>query len=381
MIPPSTANEKLKVELGPDRSYEIIIGSNNLDQFGAHLKSLQLGNSVFIVTTPVINRLYGKQLLNSLTVAGFNSQDILLVQVPDGEQSKSVEQWLQLIDKLYQFDRQLHRQVLLINFGGGVVGDLGGYVAASYRRGINYVQLPTTLLSHVDSAVGGKVGIDFSRAKNLIGSFYQPQLVWADIALLKTLDERQIRSGLAEVIKYGVISDPELFVFVEEHYRDILSLDIKALHHVVKTSYAIKLQLVEADELDQKGVRVKLNFGHTVGHAIEAAAGYALYTHGEAVAAGMLCAAEIARQLGIFPQAELSRLESLLLKTGLPVKVEGVELEQIMDSLLHDKKFVRGKNRFVLPTGIGQVQTREAIPDELIRRVIAGRLLLMDECR
>jgi 3-dehydroquinate synthase len=368
------SDEKLKVGLGPDRGYEIVIGCRNLDQLGSHLRSLQLGNSIFIVTTPVINRLYGEQLLTSLTKAGFSPQDILLAQVPDGEQSKSVQQWLELIDKLYQFDRELKRQVMLINFGGGMVGDLGGYVAASYRRGIDYVQLPTTLLAHVDSAVGGKVGIDFNQAKNLIGAFYQPRLVWVDLALLETLNRRQISSGLAEVIKYGVICDPGLFAFVEEHYGDILGLKMRALRQVVKTCYAIKARMVEADERDNQGVRVKLNLGHTVGHAIEAAAGYAPYTHGEAVAVGMLCAAEIALAQGMFSEAELNRLESLLVKVGLPVKAEGVKLTQIMDSLLHDKKFVRGRNRFVLPTRIGEVRTVEGVPDELVRRVVASRL-------
>ncbi len=367
-------NKKLKVELGPDRSYEIIIACQNLKEFGAHLRSLQLGNSIFIITTPVINNLYGEQLTCGLKTAGFAPQDILLVEVPAGEQSKSVEQWLKLVEELYQFDQQLERQVVLLNFGGGVVGDLGGYVAASYRRGINYVQLPTTLLANVDSAVGGKVAVDFKEAKNLIGAFYQPRLVWVDLALLKSLDARQIISGLAEVIKYGVICDPELFVFVEEHYKAILALEIWALERIVVSSYAIKAQMVEADEWDNRGVRIKLNLGHTVGHAIEAAAGYAAYTHGEAVAVGMLCAAEIARGLGMLAKAELVRLEKLLVEVGLPVGVKGVSLEQIMDSLLHDKKFVRGRNRFVLPTGIGKVEIREGVSDKLIRQVIAGRL-------
>ncbi len=370
----TTENEKLKVNLASDRSYDVIIGCGNLEEFGAYLKSLQLGSSLFIITTPVINRLYGKSLLAGLNKAGFAAQDILLVQVTDGEESKSVEQWLELIEKLYRFDRELERQVALVNFGGGVIGDLGGYVAAAYRRGIDYVQLPTTLLSNVDSAVGGKVGVDFKKAKNLIGDFHQPRLVWVDLELLKTLDERQVMSGLAEVIKYGVICDPGLFAFVEEHYEDILALEMWALKRVVVTSYAIKAKIVEADELDKKGVRVKLNLGHTVGHAIEAAAGYTTYTHGEAVAVGMLCAAEIAKGLGIFSQVETDRLEELLSKVGLPVRIEGVELAQIMDSLLHDKKFVRGRNRFVLPSSIGQVQVREGIPDKLIRQVIAGRL-------
>lgn len=374
MTLPTTENEKLKVDLASDRSYDVIIGCSNLDKFGAHLKSLQLGNSIFIITTPTINRLYGRRLLDSLTKAGFAPQDILLIQVPDGEQSKSVAQWLELIEKLYQFDRELRRQVLLLNFGGGVVGDLGGYVAASYRRGIDYVQLPTTLLSNVDSAVGGKVGVDFMEAKNLIGDFHQPRLVWVDLALLKTLDGRQVISGLAEVIKYGVICDPELFAFIEDHYKDILALEIGALRRVVATSYAIKAQIVGADELDKHGVRAKLNLGHTVGHAIEAAAGYATYTHGEAIAVGMLCAAEIAKTLGMLSQTETTRLEDLLVKVGLPVRIEGLGLEQIMDSLLHDKKFVRGRNRFVLPTRIGEVQLRDGISDELVRQVVASRL-------
>ncbi len=358
--------------MGPGRSYQVVIGSQNLPRLGFQLNTW--GNSVFVITNHKINSLYGQQLIDSLKSAGITSENILVSCVPDTEQSKSVECWLRLIQELYEFDATIKRRIVLVNLGGGVVGDLGGFVAATYRRGIPYVQVPTTLLSNVDSALGGKVGLDHNEAKNIIGAFYQPRLIWVDLSLLRTLDSRQLSSGLSEVIKYGVICSPALFGFVEQHLADIFSCNEQVLHHIVQESYQIKARLVEIDEFDQKGHRIILNFGHTIGHALEAAAGYEGYTHGEAVAVGMICAAEIASRMGIFPQEDVQRLEQLLVRANLPVRARGVSVEQIMQSLAHDKKFVGGRNRFVLPTAIGQVVVKEGVDEELIRKVVGERI-------
>ncbi len=367
-------NGKLKLDLGQNKTYEIIIGAYNLSRIGDYLKRRLPANSFFIVTSPVINNLYGKQLESSISNAGFLPDNILIAEVPEGEESKSVDYWLELLGKIYKFDSAIQRQTMILNLGGGVIGDLGGFVAAAYRRGIDYIQIPTTLLANVDSAVGGKVGIDFRNAKNLIGAFYQPKLVWVDLSLLKSLDKRQIRSGLSEIIKYAMICDADLFAYLEEHIYDVLALDMDALKHVVEVSYSIKAEIVQADEFDRNGVRAKLNFGHTVGHAIEAAAGYSSYTHGEAVAIGMVAACEIAQCLGMFSKSQTKALEDLLVRVGLPVRACNVGLEPVMDSLLHDKKFVRGKNRFVLPSSIGRVELIEDVDEGIIRQVVADRL-------
>ncbi len=365
--------ERLTVNLG-SRSYRIVVGANNLGELGPALQALDLGNSIFIVTTPRIAGLYAQLLIDKLASAGFPKSDIYLAQVPEGEEHKSSDEWLNLLHELMEFDRELTRHILVLNLGGGMIGDLGGFVAATYRRGVAYVQVPTTLLADVDSALGGKVGIDFGNAKNLVGAFYQPRLVWLELDFLQTLGERELRSGIAEIVKYGVIAEPELFAYLEEHYQQVLAKDVVALRSAILPSARVKAQMIEQDELDNLGIRVKLNFGHTVGHAIEAAAGYTRYTHGEAISIGMVCAGEIARALGMFSQEELGRLERLLTTFGLPVRISQVDFEKAWESLLHDKKFIRGENRFVLPVKIGAVEVRSDVPHELIRQVITSRM-------
>jgi len=364
--------EKIKIDLR-ERAYDIVIGYKNLEVLGEYVNSLKCGNEAFIITSPRISALYGHSVMRSLKSSGF--KQLAMAKFPDGEENKSLESYVRVMNQLYRFDRYQNKRFLIVNLGGGVVGDLGGFVAATYRRGMNYIQVPTTLLALVDSGIGGKVGINWQDAKNMVGAFYQPRLVYVDMAVLKTLPKREMLSGMAEVIKYGVIEDPGLFKLLEMHYRDIISLkDWDIVRKVVSTSYKIKARIVERDERDEKGIRIRLNFGHTLGHAFEAATGYRCYKHGEAVALGMICAGEIAHRLGIFRKDELGRLEELIGKVGLPLEIKGCNVRDVINSMRHDKKFIGGRNRFVLPTKIGNVRVIEGIDEGLIKEVIKGRM-------
>lgn len=364
-------NHTLTVNLD-DRSYPIIIGYNNLDRLGKYLLDLDLGTDIFLITNNQVGDLYAETLVLHLRRTGIT--EIRVARIPDGEQAKTIANWEQMLAEITNFDNGLNRRIAIVNLGGGVVGDLGGFVAATYKRGINFVQVPTTLLANVDSGVGGKVAVNFKQAKNLIGCFYQPRLVYVDLSLLRSLPLEELRAGLAEVVKYGVIADSQLFNYLEENCYSLLGYDRKALEHVVIQSYKIKAQIVEVDERDTKGIRAKLNYGHTFAHAIEAASDYALYRHGEAVAIGMLCAAELANQLGMFPVSETVRLENLLLKIGLPTRISGCTLSNILDSFAHDKKFVNKKNRLILPCRLGEVVIKEGVDEDLINQIIARRM-------
>lgn len=330
---------------------------------------LKLGNRAVVVTDPKIKQLLGKSLKKSLEHSGFSTAFIL---VPVGEASKSERIALALLKRIAALDTA--EKIFLVALGGGVVGDLTGFVAAVYKRGIGYVQVPTTLLAQVDSSIGGKTAIDLAVGKNLVGSFYQPRLVFSDVNLLRSLGKREIVSGLAEAVKYGVIQDEKLFSFIEQRTTELLRGVPAALMYVVDHCSRIKASVVEKDEQDKKGVRIILNFGHTVGHAVEAAYGFRRITHGEAVALGMLCAAEIANHLGLFRAKDLRRLSALLKRLGFPTRLGNIALERIMPALRRDKKFIGRTNRFVLPVKIGKVVVREDIPEALIRQVIVARI-------
>lgn len=360
--------KKLKIKLGK-RSYSLLIGSGALSETGSALKRLKIGKDAFVITNSKIWRLYGRRLVTSLRAGGFTH---VCEKVPDRETSKSNKQVVRLIDKISRADKR--RGTFIVAFGGGVVGDLAGFVASIYKRGIPYIQIPTTLLGQVDSAIGGKVAIDLDTAKNLVGAFYQPRLVVSDISLLKSLPAREIISGLGEIIKYGIIADRTLFGFLERDLKKILKLDKEALEYLVYRCSKIKARIVEKDELDRKGLRAILNYGHTIGHALEAAAGYSkLYTHGEAVAIGMATAAEIACRLGMLKEKDKERIELLIKKTGLPVKIRKLKLKRVIEAQMYDKKIIHGVNRFVLPTGIGKVRLREDIPKKLIWDAVKKR--------
>lgn len=359
--------EKLYVDL-KERGYSIKIGAGNLEQLGeamAALEPLQHAKSVFVITNERVGPLYGKQVLGSLKQAGFTP---LYFQLPDGEEYKSLES----ADKLYTLaiENGLDRQSAVVALGGGVVGDLAGFVAATYMRGISLIQVPTTLLAQVDSSVGGKVAVNHSLGKNMIGSFYQPQLVFIDVQVLKTLDPGEVRAGLAEVIKYGVIQDGDFFSYLEEHLEQVLALDQGILSYVIKKSCSIKSRVVEKDEREN-GMRVLLNFGHTIGHALEALTSYRIYRHGEAVAVGMVVAANIAVGRGLLKEEDKDRLEKLLNRAGLPTTVP-IAAADILNILPRDKKARHGKPRFVLPLVLGRVNLYEDVETDEIRAALVG---------
>lgn len=358
----------ITVKLGK-RSYKILIGIGIIKHLGSYLRKLKSGNSAYVITTMAVKSRYARALSKSLTQAGFKLKFKI---IPDTEKSKSIETAAAVIKDLARFDRQ--RKTFIIAFGGGVVGDLAGFVASIYKRGIPCIQIPTTLLAQVDSSIGGKTAVDLSEGKNLVGAFYQPSLVVSDVTLLKSLGLRQVRSGLAEVIKYGVIRDRLLFSYLEKNHGKILALSAQSLEFIVRQSSRIKAKIVQQDEREEKGLRTILNFGHTIGHAIEAAAGYRTYSHGEAVALGMLVAAEISKSLRLLKSSALEKIEKLIKAVGLPLKIKKIPLNKIIQAHYYDKKFKGAKNRFVLLRGIGKTKIVENIALLVIEEAIKQRL-------
>ena len=347
-------------------SYSIIVGKNILPQLGTSLKSLSLGQDAVIMTHPWLLRRYGAGLKKTLEQNGFSCSVFL---VPEGEKSKSVKTAFHLIEKIARHD--VFKRPFIVAFGGGVIGDLAGFVAATYKRGVPYVQVPTSFLAQIDCAIGGKVAIDLKFGKNLVGAFYQPRCVYSDVALLSTLPQRQLRNGLAEAIKYGIIDDPKLFDYIESHCEKLLRGNLNSLLKVVVKSSQIKAKVVSQDEKETKGIRTILNFGHTVGHAIEAAGQYRVYQHGEAIALGMRIASRISRDLGMLSQKNFERIDGLLTKAGLPKTIQKIKVNQILKMMKHDKKFIAGKNRFVLAKQIGKVHVVEGIDLKIIQRAIS----------
>jgi 3-dehydroquinate synthase len=359
--------ETVHVELG-ERSYDVLIDFDFLADLGEALKRRGLArDNVAVFTSPTVGGHYYAVVEGGLRQA--RMQGIGRFDIPDGEENKSLDQFVRAVRWLARFAPDPSIEPLVVALGGGVVGDLCGFAAACFRRGVSYVQAPTTLLAAVDSSVGGKTAVNLPEGKNLVGAFFQPRLVYVDLGTLKTLPEREVRSGVAEVIKYGAILDADLFLFLEHAVEDVVGLDAGALMRVVPACVQLKADVVGRDELDRAHERVCLNFGHTLGHAIEMAAD-AQMTHGECVAVGMVAAARISVKLGLCPPEALDRLEELVLRAGLPARAGGVDPERVLELMAHDKKFVTGRNRFVLLTDIGQWTEREGVPTELVREAV-----------
>jgi len=354
-----------------DHSYQIIIAPRLIKKTGVILRRFSLGKDACVITNATLHRLLKNPLTRSLNDAGITARFFL---VPDSEKAKSEKTANALFCTISAYDKK--RSIFVIALGGGVIGDVAGFVASVYKRGVPYVQIPTTLLAQVDSAIGGKVAIDLPIAKNLIGAFYQPRVVISDIDLLGTLPERQLKNGMGEVIKYGVIKDRALFSYVERSIEKILGRDRTALERIIARASTIKARIVEKDEFDTKGIRAVLNYGHTIGHAIEATAGYSrAYTHGEAIAIGMVVANEIAVRLGCLKQTEALRIKRLIEAAGLPTRMRpGLSLDRLLESHLRDKKFKGAVNRFILPTSIGSARVVENIPGSLIREAVKRHL-------
>jgi 3-dehydroquinate synthase len=352
--------EKIRVELA-ERSYDISIGVNVLEGIGDYIKSFGLSPKIAVVSNPTVFSLYGERVSDSVKKAGF---DFLKVIIPDGEEYKDLL-WVQNIynDLL---KHKLDRSSALIALGGGVVGDITGFAASTYMRGISYIQIPTTLLAQVDSSVGGKTGVNHKLGKNMIGTFWQPRLVWIDVETLKTLPEKELLAGLAEVIKYGVIYDKELFDFLEVNREKILNLDNKALTHIIKRSCEIKAEVVSKDERES-GLRSILNYGHTIGHAIETVTEYKNYLHGEAVAIGICLEARLSHMLNFIDNDQLSRIKGIIDSYGLPSEIPaGIDVNSMLSSIQLDKKAVAGELKFILPERIGSVKIYKGVTKSLI---------------
>lgn len=352
------------------RSYPILIGRGLLGRLGKLLRKADFGTDAYCVTNARIKNKYGRALAQALSGSGIGLRWKI---VPEGEGSKSTASAFSLLRGLAAFDRK--RRVFIIAFGGGVIGDLAGFAASIYKRGIPYIQVPTTLLAQVDSSIGGKTAVDLAIGKNLLGAIYQPKMVLSDISLLGSLDARQISSGLAEVIKYAAIKDKTFMAWLERNIGRILSADAAALEYTVYRCSRIKAAIVSRDETEEKGLRTVLNFGHTIGHALEAAGGYRKYNHGEAVALGMLAACALSSILGRLPAQDARRIESLIRRSGLPVRISKINPELVIRAHYRDKKFIGAKNRFVLLDGIGRARLAQNLPLGLIRRALQARII------
>ncbi len=353
----------LNVALG-ERSYPIHVGPGVLAQAGALLTPLLSQPRVVILTNPVVGALWLAPLHASLAAAGIASESIM---VPDGETFKS---WPTLQDVLTRLlEQKVERATTLVALGGGVVGDLAGFAAAIYQRGIPFVQMPTTLLAQVDSSVGGKTGINHALGKNMIGAFHQPRAVLIDTDCLSTLPDRQLSAGLAEVIKTAVIRDRSFFEWLEGNVARLVARDAGGLVHAVSESCRIKAAIVAADERET-GERALLNFGHTFGHAIEAGVGYGEWLHGEAVAAGMVLAARLSERLGFVAGADVARLRNLLKDVRLPVDAPNLGADRYLALMRHDKKVMAGWIRFVVLRGLGDASVASDVPVDTVRALL-----------
>lgn len=333
-----------------DESYDISIEPNLLERISHDLKTSPLGNKYAIVTDSNVRDLYGERLLKSLKKEGMNA---CLLDFPAGERSKNMETVTPLIGGL--LENGLDRKSAVIALGGGVVGDVAGFTASIFMRGIPCIQVPTTLLAQVDSSIGGKTAVDTAEGKNLVGLFFQPKRVYIDPAVLNTLPKREFANGLAEVIKHGIIGDGEFFRFLEENITKIKKMDPEPLTRAIWVSCKIKKEVVEEDPKEENK-RAILNYGHTVGHAIEAYGGYKKYLHGEAVAIGMNYAGRLAVKKGFWREDELERQNKLLKKASLPIQCD-LDPKEIIKQMAHDKKAEAGAIMFVLPKGIGEMAT------------------------
>ena len=365
------ADNVVTVDLGP-RSYEVRVVRGAADGFGPAiwfaLTNSWAGRScrsALVVTDTNVQPLI-EPYRDGLDIVGIPSE---VVALAPGESSKSLESAQILFDALIAMKADRHTAIVAI--GGGVIGDLAGFVAATYARGLPLVMVPTTLLAQVDSAVGGKVGVNLPKAKNIVGAFHQPAAVWIDTETLRTLPDRELRCGLAEVVKYGVILDAGFFHFLEERAEAILDRDPDSIARIVATSCRLKADVVSRDEREETGLRAVLNFGHTIGHAIEAVAGYGgAFQHGEAVAVGMIAETRLARRIGWIDETLEARLRKLLERFGLPVKAHGLPCDALIEAMRRDKKNARGAIRFVLPRSLGHVELTDLPTEADVRAVL-----------
>ncbi|HAC65927.1 MAG TPA: 3-dehydroquinate synthase [Cyanothece sp. UBA12306] len=352
----------------PHTSYQIVIAPGSLSQLGTYLESLKLGKKILVISNPEIFGYYGDLVVESLKKSGFAVDSHL---ISPGEPYKTLDSIAQIYD--IALENRLERGSTMVALGGGVIGDMTGFAAATWLRGINFVQVPTSLLAMVDASIGGKTGVNHPQGKNLIGAFYQPRLVLIDPLVLKTLPVREFRAGMAEVIKYGVIWDRDLFTKLEqaEKLDHLDSLSDQLLQTIINRSCQAKVDVVGQDE-KEAGLRAILNYGHTIGHALESLTGYGTINHGEAVGMGMMAAGKIALELSLWNEKEAIRQDDLIAKVGLPTTMpQDLEIEQIINVLQTDKKVKAGKVRFILPTEIGQVIISNRVNSETIKTALS----------
>ncbi|MDN5276168.1 MAG: 3-dehydroquinate synthase [Clostridiales bacterium] len=350
-----------------DRAYPIHIAPEGWEALPGALDGAIKGEKVMVVCDENTHRLYYEAVKTVLESGGYTVNPAV---IPPGEASKSFEQAQALYTKA--LEANLDRSSTIVALGGGVVGDLAGFIAATYMRGIGFIQIPTSLLAQVDSSVGGKVAINHPLAKNIIGAFYQPRMVFINPHTLKTLPQREFATGMAELIKHAFIADSEFLSWLEQNMEALLSRDVQALTHALYRSCSIKARVVEQDE-KESGLRMILNFGHTIGHAIESATGYSKYTHGETVAIGMVYESKIAVHRGLIGHEYVERLSSLLEKAGLPTRLEAADWDLIIERMAYDKKNVDSRIVFVLPTGYGKVEVFKDVATDDIKQVLADR--------
>ena len=345
--------------------YPIVVGEGLINRPGTMDEWLGAGG-ILVVTSHTVADLYLNRL--SAQLGGAGCESILL---PDGEEAKDIRHWQRILHRMSRLG--LGRDCTLIALGGGCVGDVAGFAAACYHRGVDYLQIPTTLLAQVDSSVGGKTAINTEWGKNLIGAFHQPRAVICDTQVLDSLPDRQLKAGLAEVVKYGAIADRNFFGWLEENSRSLLKLDPDCLRHAIRRSVEIKAGIVGEDEKDRSGRRAVLNFGHSFAHAIEHTAGYGEWLHGEAVAAGMCMAARLAVAEGDLQPTDHRRLEQLLAAIGLPTQAGDLDAAALKQAMLTDKKNLRGKIRLVLPRGLGQARLTGSFSPKALDAVLSGQ--------
>jgi 3-dehydroquinate synthase len=353
------------VNLG-SRSYRIVVASGALQSVGQRLRELRLGSRAALVSDGTIMRLYGKTVVTSLEAEGFT---VTTIEVPEGEAAKTLAVAEHCWDQL--LTAGLDRTSTVMALGGGAVGDVAGFAAATYMRGINFVQLPTTVLAQVDASIGGKTAIDHPLGKNMIGAFHQPRLVVVDPAVARTLPEREFRSGLAEIVKHGIVLDADYFAELERDLAPLAARDLGVLERIIGGSCRLKASVVERDEREAE-LRHVLNYGHTIGHALEAATGYARYAHGEAVSLGIVAEARLARRLGIADDETTARQERMLETLGLPVRAPSIDVEPIVSAMARDKKAKDGRVPFVLAPRIGAFRIVYDVPTAEVRAVIAS---------
>jgi 3-dehydroquinate synthase len=351
------------VNLGP-RSYDVAVVSDQMGEFGAFARARCHGAVAFIVhDNHVVN--YAGDAAQVLAAAGFHVEKF---QLPAGDPQKALAGVSQVYDALAGLPAD--RRTLIVAVGGGVIGDLAGFVAATYNRGLPLLMVPTTLLAMVDSSVGGKVGVNHPRGKNLIGAFHQPVGVWIDTTALATLPDREYRSGLAEVVKYGVILDADFFSWLETQVEPIQRRDAGTVRHIVSRCCELKARVVEQDEREETGLRAVLNYGHTFAHAFETVGGYGAWLHGEAVAAGMVCASRLAERRGLIPAELTMRQVRLLQALGLPIGPLTWPVAELLETMRTDKKCIAGRLRFILPRRLGQVAAVDDVPEDDVRAIL-----------